>query len=75
MNQGMIENVIDALTAKNRTVSGWDTPVSLCDLGYCMVGIDEGWEGCGVTRVGFETRAVPQSTPRPAYLTYACVHP
>ena len=48
MNQGMIEEVIDALTAKNRTVEGFDHPVSLCDLGYCMVGIDEGWEGCGL---------------------------
>lgn len=48
MNQGIIAKVIDALTAKNRTVQGWDTPVSICDLGYCMVGIDEGWEGCGL---------------------------
>lgn len=48
MDQAMIEGVIDALTAKNRTVRGWDGPVSLCDLGYCMVGIDEGWEGCGL---------------------------
>lgn len=48
MNQGMIESVIDALAAKNRTVQGWDGKVSLCDLGYCAVGIDEGWEGCGL---------------------------
>lgn len=47
MNQDMIENVIDALVAKNRTVPGWDGKVSLCDLGYCTAGIDEGWEGCG----------------------------
>ena len=20
---------------------------SLCDVGYCSVGVDEGWEGCG----------------------------
>ena len=37
MNQDMIETVIDALTAKNRTVKGYDSPVSLCDLGYCTV--------------------------------------
>ena len=48
MNQGMIEKVVDALAARNRTVKGWDGPVSLCDLGYCMAGIDEGWEGCGL---------------------------
>ena len=48
MNQGMIEEVIDALVAKNRTVKGYAANVSLCDLGYCMAGIDEGWEGCGL---------------------------
>ena len=47
MDQPMIEQVIDALVAKNRTVPGWDGQVSLCDLGYCTAGIDEGWEGCG----------------------------
>ena len=48
MNQDMITDVIDALAAKNRTVKGWDGKVSLCDLGYCAAGIDEGWEGCGL---------------------------
>ena len=43
----MIREVVDALTSKNRTVKGWEGKVSLCDLGYCMAGIDEGWEGCG----------------------------
>ena len=28
-------------------VKGWEGKVSLCDLGYCSAGIDEGWEGCG----------------------------
>ena len=48
MNQPMIEKAIDALAAKNRTVKGWEGKVSLCDLGYCSAGIDEGWEGCGL---------------------------
>lgn len=47
MNQDMIESVIDALSSRNRTVKGWEGRVSLCDLGYCAAGIDEGWEGCG----------------------------
>ena len=47
MNQKMIEDAVDALAAKNRTVKGWDGKVSLCDLGYCTAGVDEGWEGCG----------------------------
>ena len=41
LNQNTMEQVIDALVAKNRTVKGWDGPVSLCDLGYCSAGIDE----------------------------------
>ena len=48
MDQADIVDVIDALTKKNRTVKGWDGKVSLCDLGYCTAGIDEGWEGCGL---------------------------
>jgi len=47
MNEDMIKEAVDALAAKNRTVKGWDGKVSLCDLGYCTAGIDEGWEGCG----------------------------
>ena len=42
----MIE-AAEALTARNRSVEGFVKPVSLCDLGYCSVGVDEGWEGCG----------------------------
>merc|ERR1719174_1366016 len=37
---------IDAITAKNWTVDG--KTVSLFDIGYKSVGIDEGWEGCGM---------------------------
>ena len=48
MNQADITGVIDALAEKNRTVKGWAGKVSLCDLGYCSAGIDEGWEGCGL---------------------------
>ena len=43
MDQAQIENVITALAEKNRTVEGWEGKVSLCDLGYCAAGIDEGW--------------------------------
>ena len=47
ITQAMMKDAVDAVVAKNRTVKGWDGQVSLCDLGYCAVGIDEGWEGCG----------------------------
>eukprot|EP01051_Picozoa_sp_SAG22_P030579 SAG22_NODE_11936_length_463_cov_0.626374_1_plen_136_part_10 len=47
ITQDMMAMAVDAVVAKNRTVKGWDGKVSLCDLGYCAVGVDEGWEGCG----------------------------
>ena len=45
ITQDMMVEAVDAVVAKNRTVKGWDGKVSLCDLGYCAVGVDEGWEG------------------------------
>lgn len=29
------------------SVPGKKGKASLCDVGYCSVGVDEGWEGCG----------------------------
>ena len=37
---------IDAVAAKNWTIEG--KKQSLADVGYTRVGIDEGWEGCGM---------------------------
>ena len=39
-------DAIAAITAKNWTVDG--EVVSLADVGYASIGIDEGWEGCGM---------------------------
>ena len=36
-----------ALTAKNRTIEGVPGK-SLLESGYASVGVDEGWEGCGL---------------------------
>ena len=47
ISQSMMMDAAAAMTAKNRSVKGWEGVVSLCDLGYCSVGVDEGWEGCG----------------------------
>jgi alpha-galactosidase len=44
INPGIIQESIDALTSRARTVDGKNT--SLADVGYVHVGIDEGWEGC-----------------------------
>ena len=46
ISQGMMMEAADALAAKNRTVPT-DRAVSLCDLGYCELVVDLGWEGCG----------------------------
>ena len=48
ITQDIILEQAAALAAKNRTVPGSKSGVSLCDLGYCSVGVDEGWEGCGL---------------------------
>jgi len=42
---GSIGAQIRVLTARNLTVDGKEG-VSLADLGYSSVGVDEGWEGC-----------------------------
>ena len=47
ITQPMMIKSADALVAKTRHVPGHSGNVSLCDLGYCSVGVDEGWEGCG----------------------------
>ena len=43
----MMLEATDALVAKEHAQAGTAANVSLCDMGYCSVGIDEGWEGCG----------------------------
>ena len=47
ITQEMMLAAADALVAKNRTVKGIYGNVSLCGIGYCDIGVDEGWEGCG----------------------------
>jgi alpha-galactosidase len=46
ITQDMMLDAAAAIVSRNRTVGG-RANVSLCDLGYCSVGVDEGWEGCG----------------------------
>ena len=38
-------NIMKGMTDKSRTVNG--KPTSLCDLGYCDVGLDDNWQACG----------------------------
>jgi len=45
VNQEKIEKIMDGMVSKKRTVDG--VPTSLCDLGYCDVGLDDNWQKCG----------------------------
>lgn len=36
---------MDGMVSKDRSVDG--VPTSLCDLGYCDVGLDDNWQLCG----------------------------
>jgi alpha-galactosidase len=44
VNQSLIESIMLGMT-KKRMVEG--KPTSLCDLGYCDVGLDDNWQDCG----------------------------
>ena len=43
---------MDGMMRKDRTVDG--VPTSLCDLGYCDVGLDDNWQQCSTTRGGLQ---------------------
>ena len=45
VNQELIETIMDGMVNRGRTVDG--TATSLCDLGYCDVGLDDNWQKCG----------------------------
>jgi len=44
VNQKLIEGIMDGMVKKTREVDG--KPTSLCDLGYCDVGLDDNWQDC-----------------------------
>jgi len=44
VNQSLLEAIMDGMVSKKRTVDG--VPTSLCDLGYCDVGLDDTWQNC-----------------------------
>ena len=39
VDQKLIEGIMDGMVSKKRSVDG--VPTSLCDLGYCDVGLDD----------------------------------
>ena len=44
VNQTLIMSIMKGMTSRTRTVNG--KPTSLCDLGYCDVGLDDMWQAC-----------------------------
>jgi alpha-galactosidase len=44
VNQALIEGIMTGMTKRTREVDGKLT--SLCDLGYCDVGLDDNWQVC-----------------------------
>lgn len=44
VNQQLMEGIMDGMARKDREVDG--KKMSLCDLGYCDVGLDDNWQNC-----------------------------
>ena len=45
VNQTLIESIMKGMTIKKKISTG--KLMSLCDLGYCDVGLDDNWQACG----------------------------
>ena len=54
--QTTMQDAVDALVVRNRTVRGEPGLVSLCDMGYCTVGVSEGYEVIGPTNRSMHDR-------------------
>ncbi|KAJ9455014.1 Alpha-galactosidase [Diplonema papillatum] len=50
VSQDKMQQVMDAMVAKKFTVEG--QPMSLSDLGYITVGLDDNWQACGTGYMG-----------------------
>jgi alpha-galactosidase len=48
VNQTLIESILRGV-AVNKRLDHTGQTVSLCDLGYCDVGLDDNWQACGST--------------------------
>lgn len=45
VDQGLMMDIMKGMVSRKRMVDG--KPTSLCDLGYCDVGLDDNWQKCG----------------------------
>ena len=46
-NQDKIESIMEGMVRRDPRYSVDGVPTSLCDLGYCDVGLDDNWQQCG----------------------------
>mmetsp|Transcript_5444 Transcript_5444/g.6358 ORF Transcript_5444/g.6358 Transcript_5444/m.6358 type:complete len:142 (+) Transcript_5444:126-551(+) len=44
VNQKLMMSIMDAIVKRDKLVNG--KPTSLCDVGYCDVGLDDNWQLC-----------------------------
>lgn len=44
VNQDLIQSIMKGMVDRSRKVNG--KPTSLCDLGFCDVGLDDNWQAC-----------------------------
>eukprot|EP00322_Chrysochromulina_rotalis_P014404 CAMPEP_0115844618 /NCGR_PEP_ID=MMETSP0287-20121206/8921_1 /TAXON_ID=412157 /ORGANISM="Chrysochromulina rotalis, Strain UIO044" /LENGTH=438 /DNA_ID=CAMNT_0003298349 /DNA_START=63 /DNA_END=1379 /DNA_ORIENTATION=+ len=47
VNQKKIEGIMDSMVRRDPRYTVDGNPTSLCDLGYCDVGLDDNWQACG----------------------------
>jgi len=47
VKQDLIEKIMESMVARNPRYTVDGAPTSLCDLGYCDVGLDDNWQKCG----------------------------
>mmetsp|Transcript_62276 Transcript_62276/g.131662 ORF Transcript_62276/g.131662 Transcript_62276/m.131662 type:complete len:436 (+) Transcript_62276:88-1395(+) len=52
VDQSLLTSIMDGMVARKRQVDGF--PKSLCDLGYCDVGLDDNWQACGKGEDGYQ---------------------
>jgi len=47
VNQTLMENIMAGMVRRDPRYTVDGKPTSLCDLGYCDVGLDDNWQKCG----------------------------
>lgn len=55
VDQTLMMRSMEGLVSRGRLVDG--KPTSLCDLGYCDIGLDDAWQACGKGSGGYQYHA------------------